>query len=405
MGPTDATAIPTLPHSLARRTSRGPRLGGILVAALLVAGVGATTVLAQSGTALENLHTGETVVIAAGETVDSDLYVFAGTVRVAGTVNGDLVAAAGQLDVTGTVTGDVIGLGGQVNITGTVDGDVRLAAGQVTIGGTVAEDALASGGQVTISAAGQVGGDLIVSAGQLTLDGAVAGSAVGTAGGYSRTGQIGGVDDVRISERQVVDRTPATQALDAVRHFVVALALGALMLWLTPGTYHALRTELRTRPLRSAGLGLLALIGTFVLVIALLVVIVLVAIPLGALGFGLLTAIELLGGLLALGLFTILTVAMCAWFVDVVVGSTIASLIPQDERSGRWMELGVLAAGIAVVVFLGSIPVVGPWVKFVVIVLGLGAWLARALAWWRRRRPAGPQTAMPASSIPAPPPA
>jgi hypothetical protein len=46
-----------------------------------------------------------------------------------------------------------------------------------------------------------------------------------------------------------------------------------------------------------------------------------------------------------------------------------------------------MAVGAAVVVLLSLIPVIGPWIKFVVIVLGLGAVV---LAWYGGRRSAPP---------------
>ena len=61
----------------------------------------------------------------------------------------------------------------------------------------------------------------------------------------------------------------------------------------------------------------------------------------------------------------------------------LASLVMRGENPSRWRELAVLAVGAAVVVLLSSLPVVGPWVKLVVILLGLGAAL---MAWMRRRR-------------------
>ena len=86
-----------------------------------------TGVALAQGAVIDKLRTGNTVTVAAGETVSNDLYAFAGTVRVDGTVNGDLVASGGLVDVTGTVTGDVLAAGGSVTISGTVAGDARLA--------------------------------------------------------------------------------------------------------------------------------------------------------------------------------------------------------------------------------------------------------------------------------------
>ena len=69
----------------------------------------------------------------------------------------------------------------------------------------------------------------------------------------------------------------------------------------------------------------------------------------------------------------------------------LASLVMRGENPSRWRELAVLAVGAAVVVLLSSLPIVGPWVKLVVILLGLGA----VLIAWRtsgngcRRAPGG----------------
>ena len=99
-----------------------------------------TGIALAQGAVSDKLRTGNTVTIAAGETVSNDLYAFAGTVRVDGTVDGDLVASGGLVDVTGTVTGDVLAAGGSVNITGTVGGDTRIAGGTLSVGGAIKED-------------------------------------------------------------------------------------------------------------------------------------------------------------------------------------------------------------------------------------------------------------------------
>ena len=99
-----------------------------------------TGIALAQGAVSDKLRTGNTVTIAAGETVSNDVYAFAGTVRVDGTVDGDLVASGGLVDVTGTVTGDVLAAGGSVNITGTVGGDTRIAGGTLSVGGAIKED-------------------------------------------------------------------------------------------------------------------------------------------------------------------------------------------------------------------------------------------------------------------------
>ena len=74
------------------RPSRRIATAATLAVVALVVLVGVA--LAQSN---DKLRSGQTVTIPAGETVTSDLYVFAGTVRVEGTIDGDLVAMGGTI--------------------------------------------------------------------------------------------------------------------------------------------------------------------------------------------------------------------------------------------------------------------------------------------------------------------
>src|SRR5918993_2432576 len=131
---------------------------------LLMAAVACIALLATlTGVAIaqgilgEKLRSGESVTVAAGETISSDLYAFAGTVRIDGTIDGDLIASGGLVDVTGTVTGDVLAAGGSVNITGTVNGDTRIAGGTLSVGGTDQEDLLAAAGQLPATSSRTLG--------------------------------------------------------------------------------------------------------------------------------------------------------------------------------------------------------------------------------------------------------
>jgi cytoskeletal protein CcmA (bactofilin family) len=163
-----------------------------------------TGVAVAQGAVSDKLRTGDTVTVAAGETVSNDLYAVAGTVRIDGTVDGDLVASGGLVDVTGTVTGDVLAAGGRVTISGTVLGDARIAGGLLSIGGSVKQDVLAAGGQLTVMSSGTIGEDLIAGIGQLTIDGTVTGNVLARTGTYTKAGTIGGTEDVTITGRDEV---------------------------------------------------------------------------------------------------------------------------------------------------------------------------------------------------------
>jgi cytoskeletal protein CcmA (bactofilin family) len=344
-------------------------------------------VLAQ-GAVSDKLRTGNTVTIAAGETVSNDVYAFAGTVRVDGTIDGDLVASGGLVDVTGTVTGDVLAAGGSVNITGTVGGDTRIAGGTLSVGGAIKEDLAAIGGRLTVTSAGTVGGDLIAGTGQLTIDGAVTGNVLARTGTYTKTGTISGTEDVTITPRESQPGQPGSaaaptqQVIDALRHFLVVVLIGALLIWFAPRAYAAMKTALQQRPLPAAGWGFVAIIGFAVLLIVVLIAMILLAIAFGLLGFSDLVGIGILGGIVAILGASLAFAVVAGYVADALVGVVLASLVMRGENSSRWRELAVLAIGAAVVVLLSSLPIVGPWVKLVVVLLGLGAILIA----WRGRR-------------------
>jgi cytoskeletal protein CcmA (bactofilin family) len=377
----------------------------IAVLAILTGGA-----LAQ-GVLDEKLRTGNTVTIAAGETVSNDLYAFAGTVRVDGTVDGDLIASGGLVDVTGTVTGDVLAAGGSVNITGTVGGDARIAGGSLSVGGAIMEDLLATGGQLAVTSSGTIGEDLIAGTGQLTIDGAVTGDVLARTGTYSKGGTIGGTEDVTITPRDGQPAVPGQpgaaptatqQVIDAVQHFLVVVLVGAILIWFAPRAYAAMKTALQQRPLPAAGWGIVGILGFVVLLILVLIVMILLAIVFGLLGFADLVGLDILAGTVAILGASLVFAVVAGYVADALVGVVLASLVMRAENPSRWRELAVLAVGAAVVVLLSSLPIVGPWVKLVVILLGLGAAL---IAWMRPRRA---ETGAPGGWVPpaaTPPPA
>jgi cytoskeletal protein CcmA (bactofilin family) len=393
--------------SATRPSSRQKRFVIAASAALLLA-IFAISVVAAQGDLGGKLRSGSDVRVPADETVSSDLYVGAGTVTVDGTVDGDLVVTGGTLTLNGTVNGDVLAAGGTIRVGGTVGGDVRAAGGQVVVAGSVAEDGLLSGGQVELAAGGSIGEDLIVAGGQVTVAGDVTGSVTGAAGTYSRTGQVGGSDEVQIRQLESpFDRAPNLVA-DAIRHFLSVVLVGLIALWLAPRFMSVAEGAIRRRPLTAAGWGLGGILGFFLLLIVIPLVTILVAILLGLLGFNGLLGIDILAGIVAvLGL--VLAFGFVGFFLgDAVLGLALALLVAPDrdqpaaagdtstgtvstpvgQRSlltGRNVLL--MAIGVAVIVIVTTVPVIGGILRLVFAILGLGAVLFAL--WWRTRGPQG----------------
>lgn len=351
-------------------STRGRRwtVGASVLLVLLVA-ASASAALAQATQLGGKLRAGEQILIPEGDVVEGDLYVSGGSVRVEGTVTGDLLAWAGQVDVTGQVDGDVMVAAGQVDLAGEVAGDVRAAGGQLNIPGTIDEDLFVGGGRVTLS--GEVGEDLVFGTGQMVLNGSVGGDVLGSAGAYTRNGTIGGTENVTIVEAEERAPTVADRVLDALQRYVSILALAALALLFAPRVITDPVRTLRQRPLASLGLGVLSLAVVAVAVAILILIVVLLAIILSFLGLGDLVAALIYAAVVTLVVLSFLLYLAIAFGAPAIVGVALGDLVIGTTSTGRrWWSL---ILGLLVVVAVTSLPIVGGWVAFFVVLFGLGA--------------------------------
>jgi len=351
-------------------TNRGSRwLLATAVLVVLIVAASASAALAQATQLGGKLRAGEQILIAEGEVVEGDLYVSAGTVRVAGTVTGDLLVWGGQVDVTGQVDGDLMAAAGQVDVAGEVGGDVRAAGGQLAFPGTIGEDLFVGGARVILS--GEVGEDLVFGTGQMVVSGAVGGDVLGSAGAYTRSGTVGGTENVTIVEPEEHEPTAADRGVGALQRYLSILALAALALWFAPRVLTDPVRTLRQRPFLGLGVGLLALVGIPLAVAVLLLVAGLVAIILAFLGLGDLVAaivFAVIVMLVVLGFVLFLAVGFGA---PAIVGMALGDLVIGATVTGRrWWSL---IFGLLVVVAASSLPIIGGWVAFLVVLFGVGA--------------------------------
>lgn len=347
----------------------------------------------QTQTALdEQLRSGANVTVSSDETIDGDLYASGGQVRVDGTVNGDLVVAGGQIDVTGDVTGDLLAAGGTITVAGAVDGDARMAGGQIRIDGVIGEDLAVTSGQLVIGAGGLIGDNLLFSTGQTTFGGTVDGSVRGTAGSYESTGTVAGSESVTIPQPE--QPTLADRVLSWVRRYIGLLLVGALLLALLPRIARGAAIEARERPVPSLGVGLLGIVGFVAVLIGVILATVVLAIPLGLLRLGGLVAAVALGGALTgttvVYIFTILVGFVAQAVVALAFGRLL--LQPGGEAS-IGMDIARLALGLLILVLLFAIPLLGGFLQFLAVLLGLGALLLLAWRMFRRPVPAAPPPA------------
>ncbi|WP_178915797.1 polymer-forming cytoskeletal protein [Natronomonas gomsonensis] len=301
------------------------------------------------GIAAADTRVGGSVVVDGNQT--GDVSAAGGTVVVTGTVDGDLRVYGGDVRIAegAEVTGIVRAYGGDVYLNGTVGGNALAYAGSVTLGesGSVDRSFGAVAGDVTI--AGTVGGDANVFAGRTTL----AETAV-VEGGLTYGGELvdegGTVEGITqgTSDLALVPPLDPLLTIFGVFMFVGDLLLGVLLVYAAPKFADAAARTVWSEPFRTAGTGLLAVVGTALAVVVLAVT--LVGLPLAV-------------ALLALAL-------VCAWVAAVygqyAVGAWALSYTDYDNR-----YLAVVIGVVAVTV-LGFLPYVGPLLQAVVFLLGAG---------------------------------
>jgi cytoskeletal protein CcmA (bactofilin family) len=360
-------------------------------------------------------------------TVRGDLVAFGRSVTVDGTVEGDLIGAGQSVEIGGEVDDDVRIAGQALLLSeGASVGDDLIAAAyslqnepESNVGGTL----WYAGYQALL--AGTVGEDLAGAANALTLGGEIGGDADvdvdGEEGGaappafvpvpqvpiptvepgltLTDSALIGGnltyqssteaqIDpgariegDVVREERPVEEeeeeaaRSPLTETvLDALGSLVALVLVGLLLVWIVPGWIRHRAYTVLDRPLASLGWGLLGLVAFPILGVVVLLVTILLAIVLGLLTLGGLVALIIVLGLLAEAALVLALWVSTGYLAQIVVSFLAGVLLVEAIRPGRGRgRVLPLVVGLILYVVLRAIPVLGPLVGLVVVLLGLGA--------------------------------
>jgi hypothetical protein len=178
-----------------------------------------------------------------------------------------------------------------------------------------------------------------------------------------------------------------------LKAFVTFLLVGGLAIWLIPAYFQRWVDKVRTKPLASAGYGLVVLINGYIMAVLLLLLIVALALVFFFLRMPFLGSIVLGGGLgslvVAFATFLASTMFLSKAIVAFLAGFLILNkLWPGSQK----YKIAPLLLGLILYGLIAAIPFIGWVVSFIFTLLGLGAiWLV-----WREK-------ALPAeSSQPAP---
>lgn len=332
--------------------------GGLRAVTLALASLVLLSAVTGAAAAQSYQGASGTIIVGPDETYDSVEGV-AGTIIVRGTVTGDIATAAGTVHVTetGEVGGNIEAAAGTVRIDGTVGGDVNVAGGTVEIGetaqiggnldagagylalhGTVDGTVRAGAEEFVLGPTASVGGDVRYDAATFTRD---PGAAVG--------GSV--VQDESIGDSAGPDsgEFALPSWLGVVYGLFVNLLLGAILLVAFPSFSARVAERVAERPAKSGGVGLLTLVVVPIVLVVLLFTIV--GIPLSLVGtivFGVSAWVAVVYGQFAVG----------SWALSLA------------DRENRWLALVVGLVGFAL---LGAIPVLGGLLELVAFLLGLGA--------------------------------
>ena len=122
------------------------------------------------------------------------------------------------------------------------------------------------------------------------------------------------------------------------------------------------------------GAGVLTFISYFVLMLALLIAMIVVSIPLAALGFGGLVLVDVAGVTLTAAIITYL-LALLLWYLAAVVFSLALGRLILARVTAPWArdDYAPLLLGVLLVVVAGAIPFVGGLLNALLVAAGLGA--------------------------------
>lgn len=94
-------------------------------------------------------------------------------VEIAGTVTGDTYVAGGKVDISGKINGDLLVTGGTITISGEVKEDLRVLGGEVTLTGRVGKNVSVAGGRIIIDEDAVIVGSFVSAGGEITINGPV----------------------------------------------------------------------------------------------------------------------------------------------------------------------------------------------------------------------------------------
>jgi anti-sigma factor RsiW/cytoskeletal protein CcmA (bactofilin family) len=378
-------------HALSRRFTR-PSLPGLALILLLGAPEAARAI---------DLRMDQDTHIGAGETVAETLVCTGDVITIDGTIDGDLVLGAERVVMRGTVTGNLYVFGSEVEIDGVVLGSVLAVGERVRLGGRV-EGAVTLGGErITIADGARVERDVALFGDGARMEGvaardvAFAGEWIEVRGEIARDLHVLGADEVRLLDSARVGRNVRAHLWG--RNDQVEQAAGATVGGELQVVQESVIREHYLALYQDQGFYMMLLVGAaaafvFGLLIYLLDPRLFAADPPDARGFFrslgsgfvvllagpvalVLVGLTVVGVPVAvLGVFILLSAIYTSYVIVAgMVGHAV--LVPSGPGLGAFAP--TLLVGVLILSAIAALPFVGPPVRIVAVLFGLGCLLER----------------------------
>jgi len=387
------------------------------VFAMMVAGLcAAASSMSSPAMATEFRNLGDTVEVGKDEIIKGDLFAHGHHVKIEGTVDGDLYVFCQGADIEGHVTGDVIAFAQMLRVNGKVDGNIRSFTNTTWVSGNVAKNLLTFAETVNIDPTGKVGGSVTTFLNTLTIDGTVGRDILAFGNETTIAGNIGGSIQAQGNTLKFNSGAQVNGPVKFKGEHAPDVSSGAKLaipVVFTQEEHHKRYEEsgfyvwrvIWTATVVLFGLVLFNLLPNFARASVAsaerygasfgLGVLVLFGVPIAAF----IACITVVGLVIGISTFILwMTTLFCA---QIVVGTIVGQWL-MGHATETWQLIGRMVVGVIVVRVVGMIPFLGGWIRFAVVLWGMGA---ISLAIYRHFTPPHTATvpvspAMPPSSLP-----
>lgn len=155
-----------------------------------------------------------------GDTGKCDVYLSGGEIFIESKVVGDAIIAGGKIFIKESISEDLMVGGGQITVDAEIGDDVRIFGGQIRINKPVNGDVIIFGGDVEINKDATINGNLILFSGQASVYSNITGSVKVQGGELKLDGNVGGMLNVKCEELNINGIISGTSVLSAEKLFI-----------------------------------------------------------------------------------------------------------------------------------------------------------------------------------------